>query len=239
MAKKRVPHSVDCETVKSNLDGKQDGAIVFAFSRTLDKLLTEKEIDQEQMASDLKMSEGAISNYRNAKTEPKLSAIVKIANYLGVDCHYLMTGIQSKHVGLGDIGLSERAINRILSFKMPEEEIEEFKEDHPDLEVRSVSFISSEMNALNTLFESAAFTHLLLAFRDCLHYSDFPTSTEQLIDVMCKEFPDADKSEAFRKFKSGAIYQAEKGRRDVAIFNVQRAAVMLAEELSQQTEANK
>ena len=175
MAKKRVPHSVDYETVKSNLDGKQDGAIVFAFSRTLDKLLTEKEIDQEQMASDLKMSEGAISNYRNGKTEPKLSAIVKIANYLGVDCHYLMTGIQSKHMGLGDIGLSERAINRILSFKIPEEKFEKCKEDHPELEVHRGSFISSEMHALNTLFESEAFPHLLSAFRDCLHYSDFPS----------------------------------------------------------------
>ena len=37
--------------------------------------------------------------------------IVKIADYMGVDCHYLITGVQAEHYKCAeDLGLSEKAI---------------------------------------------------------------------------------------------------------------------------------
>lgn len=239
MSKKRTPHSVDYAVIEENLRGKPNGSTISAFAHTLNRLLAEKEIDQEQMADDLKMSEGAISNYRNGKAEPKLSAIIKIAKYLNVDCNYLMTGIQSQHISLGDIGFSGDAISKIMSFMPDGEEVECFESECMEDVNAAGNLRTSDMCALNALIESKSFQSLLFAVRVCTNYSDFPTPTEQLIDVMCDSFPNADKSEIFKKFKMDAICQAEADCRDLAIFNVQRAATMIAEELCRKTRTNK
>lgn len=240
MSKKRTPHSVDYAVIEENLRGKPNGSTISAFAHTLNRLLAEKEIDQEQMADDLKMSEGAISNYRNGKAEPKLSAIIKIAKYLNVDCNYLMTGIQSQHISLGDIGFSGDAISKIMSFMPSAENVELFELEHPDAVNVEGNLRTSDMCALNALIEAKSFHALILAVEKCMHCLDLPTPTEQIIAMACESSHDVDKNEVFKKqIIKNVIYKAETECRDLAIFNVQKAATMLAEELSPQTEANK
>lgn len=91
------------------------------------------------------LSTGIISNYRNGKTEPKLSAIVSIANYLNVDCHYLLTGVSSKNSTVSEeTGLSEASINYLTNVQ------------------KQVGPNSSQIEVLNDLIESNDIQNLLL-----------------------------------------------------------------------------
>lgn len=114
MSRKRIPHEVDNAEIEKNAQNTE----IMTFAKTLNSLLIEKEIHQEDMARALGISTGSISSYRNGKKEPRLTMILKIANFLGVDCHYLMTGVQaSNYVCSNELGLSGKAINAIKENK--------------------------------------------------------------------------------------------------------------------------
>lgn len=121
MRKKREPHSVDSLLIVSNaadkFPGDEKAAKQFSvFAITLNDLMERKGKDQEAMAKELGISEGSISNYRNGKSEPGLMSIIKIAEYLDVDCHYLMTGVSAKNKTISsNTGLSDDAISALTS----------------------------------------------------------------------------------------------------------------------------
>lgn len=81
------------------------------FAIRLDALMYDKGKAQETMAHDLNISVGAISNYRNGKAEPTMENLIKIAAYLGVDCHYLITGIKATNAQNSTFGLQQDAID--------------------------------------------------------------------------------------------------------------------------------
>lgn len=111
MARSRIAHEVDEIVIAKNAAGNEQLKI---FALTLNKLMYEKNVHQKSMAAALEISTGAISGYRTGKKEPKLSTIVKIADYLGVDCHYLMTGIDAGNAkSAAELGLSNAAIYNI------------------------------------------------------------------------------------------------------------------------------
>ena len=117
--KKRDVYCVDNMEISGNAHGKflgdkKSGDQLYVFAKMLNCLLEEKGIDQIKMAADLGISAGVISNYRNGKTEPCITKIIKIAEYLDVDCTYLMTGGSPANRTLAaDTGLSENAIETL------------------------------------------------------------------------------------------------------------------------------
>lgn len=121
--KKRDPHFVDpVEIVENavNKYGKEKGKQIAAFATTLNKEMEKQEKDQDKMASKLEISPGALSNYRNGIAEPGITAVIKIAEYLNVDCNYLLTGIKAKNITVNaDLGLSENAIEMLQFIKSP------------------------------------------------------------------------------------------------------------------------
>ena len=115
MTRTREVHDVDEANIDLNANGSPEKA---AFAKTLNKVIKENGIHQEQLAKTLGISTGSISEYRNGKKEPRLTMIVRLADYLGVDCHYLMTGIHAENYKCADdLGLSEGAIKSIKSLK--------------------------------------------------------------------------------------------------------------------------
>ncbi len=111
MARTRITHEVDDAIIDENTKGRPEIAL---FAKTLNRLLAEKNVHQDDLAQALGISTGSVSNYRNGKKAPGFTMIVKMANYLGVDCNYLMTGVQAKnYVSAKDLGLSEKALNRL------------------------------------------------------------------------------------------------------------------------------
>ena len=107
MTRTREVHDVDEANIDLNANGSPEKA---AFAKTLNKVIKENGIHQEELAKTLGISTGSISEYRNGKKEPRLTMIVRLADYLGVDCHYLMTGIHAENYKCADdLGLSQIA----------------------------------------------------------------------------------------------------------------------------------
>lgn len=109
--KKRTVYSVSKEIISKNARG----TARVSFANTLNQTMKERQIDQEELAVRTGLSTGVISNYRRGLTEPKLGTIVSIAECLGVDCDYLMRGIESRHLEFENLGLRNSAICRLLS----------------------------------------------------------------------------------------------------------------------------
>ena len=82
MARTRIPHEVDAAIIEENTKGRPEMTI---FAKTLNHLLVEKGIHQDDLAQALGISSGSISSYRRGEKEPRFTMIVKIADYLGVE----------------------------------------------------------------------------------------------------------------------------------------------------------
>ena len=114
MSNRKKVYTVDGRNVDKKANSKEG----VAFAKTLNKLLEEKQISTTQIIKDLPISQGSISGYRNGTKQPTLGNIILLANYLGVDCNYLMTGVSCENSSINrEIGLSELAIARIQKLK--------------------------------------------------------------------------------------------------------------------------
>ena len=108
--KKRATYEVNYD----DIEAKGESGEKKTFAHTLNKLLVERGIDQEQFASDCDISEGTISNCRKGHGNPTLEIIIRMANYLGVDCHYLITGVKASERSISSaLGLSGKSIDTI------------------------------------------------------------------------------------------------------------------------------
>ena len=59
------------------------------------KLLEESDIKAAKLASDLGLSNSAVTDWKKGKSRPSTDAIIKIAEYFGVTTDYLLTGKNS------------------------------------------------------------------------------------------------------------------------------------------------
>lgn len=131
---KRATHFVDHDMIEENVNELYkkrlknavfEGAITAeaikakrermkTFAKLLDLELENKSIDQQDMAVHTGIGEASISAYRNGKSEPGFTNVIAMADYLGVDCSYLMTGISAENYHINsDLGLSDKAIKAL------------------------------------------------------------------------------------------------------------------------------
>ena len=66
----------------------------FKFAQTLRFLKSKKGVTDEKIAEYLDCTTQAISNYRLGKTTPNYETLIKLADYFGVSCDYLLTGVE-------------------------------------------------------------------------------------------------------------------------------------------------
>lgn len=64
--------------------------------RRIDELLKLKHLQKKEFYSQIKISDGAVSQWRTGKTKPSLKSISKIADALNVSSEYLMYGMEQK-----------------------------------------------------------------------------------------------------------------------------------------------
>ncbi len=153
--RKREPHSVDPAEIRENAlkHFKEDNCdIISTFAITLNEEMEKQKIDQAEMAKALKIATGALSNYRNGRTEPGFTKIIQMAKYLNVDCMYLMTGVAAKNTTLNsDIGLSNKAIELLKFINRSD-----LKEDKRTLSFLNMALsdteIRKEHGAVTTIF---------------------------------------------------------------------------------------
>ena len=114
MARKRATQEVDTARIENNAKSLE----VAIFAKTLNTLLEDRGMHQTELAEKTGIAQATISSYRNGLQEPKMYNLIKIAECLGVDCHYLMTGIQAKnYISTSELGLSEAAIRRLKELR--------------------------------------------------------------------------------------------------------------------------
>ena len=84
------------------------------FGEILTKLMDEKDITIKQLAEYLDCTTQAISNYRLGKTTPNYETLIKLADYFGVSCDYLLKGVEPQDKREHqELNLSGAAIKKI------------------------------------------------------------------------------------------------------------------------------
>lgn len=81
------------------------------FSFILKKLLTDNKLSGAELGRKIGVSKETISQYCKGNVEPKSGILIKLANFFGVSCDYLLTGAESEDKKESqELGLSGDAI---------------------------------------------------------------------------------------------------------------------------------
>lgn len=114
MPRKRIPQSVDVADIDMNASKPE----IAVFAKTLNQLLEKKEMHQSEFVKKTGIAAGTISDYRNGKQAPGLVNLIKMADCLGVDCHYLATGVQARDYAVAsELGLSGDSIEKLAAIR--------------------------------------------------------------------------------------------------------------------------
>jgi transcriptional regulator with XRE-family HTH domain len=78
--------------------------------KNLKKLRFEKNLSQQQLASEIKVSQQSINKYENHETEPNLATLVMLADYFDTSVDYLIgrTDIRHKIEPVKEYDLNEK-----------------------------------------------------------------------------------------------------------------------------------
>ena len=66
----------------------------FKFALTVRNLIKERKIKLKDLAADIGVTKQAISDYCLGKSTPKYPVLIKLADYFGVSCDFLLTGFE-------------------------------------------------------------------------------------------------------------------------------------------------
>lgn len=167
--KKRVVHSVDeydiTEKINNGKVTDEQRKVRNYFAIRLNELLEKKEIDQTVFASNIGISVGALSNYRNGTREPTVTVLKQIADKLQVSTDYLLGISESPKIEFKEInkmtGLSQKAIEQLYKFQH-----DYFVFDDIDIDItekRKISeFYRSHLDILNYMIENNGVLFLML-----------------------------------------------------------------------------
>jgi len=71
------------------------------FSLNLKRLMNEQNLTEQKLADFLGLTRQAVNSYCTGKASPKADTIIKLADYFGVSCDYLLTGKEKESQELG------------------------------------------------------------------------------------------------------------------------------------------
>lgn len=152
---KREIYEVDKKDITDNIGGMQGNEAKFYFSTRLNEILKKKKITQDQLCKDTGISLGALSDYRNGKSEPRITNLRILADYIGVSCDYLLGIDEAPTREVSDvckvIPLAPETV-KVLKLSQYKKDLEERLEKvtgQPaplDLEVKALNHIISNCN---------------------------------------------------------------------------------------------
>lgn len=87
---KREIYDVDEAETIENIGGIEGNETKYFFAIRLNEILKEKEITQKQFCEDTEIAVGSMSSYRNGKSEPTITNLRIIADYIGVSSDWLL-----------------------------------------------------------------------------------------------------------------------------------------------------
>ncbi len=102
------------------------------IAKRLSELRKEKGVKQDEIAELLNVKRATVANYETGKRTPDYESIIKLADYYGVSCDYIIRGVKSEFAEIHSLtGLNDEAIealkeneefnklfNRLLGYKL-------------------------------------------------------------------------------------------------------------------------
>lgn len=107
----------------SNKDVKQMGGFrvmttIEGFAVRLTELREKKKLKRQEVADSIGISRASLEYYEKGKRKPDVEVALKLADFYGVTCDYLIRGVRSEFVGIQKTtGLSDKAIETLSTFK--------------------------------------------------------------------------------------------------------------------------
>lgn len=182
------------------------------IAKRLSELRKEKGVKQDEIAELLNVKRATVANYETGKRAPDYETIIKLADYYGVSCDYILRGVKSEFAEIHSLtGLSDEAIEELSSNKRMN--IEDFWE-----------FETGNFEILNKFIEKRAI------FEICLYVDNFYSAAKyqkeicyDILDLINNSgFPD---SEEFEKMEN-----AQK-EMDLCLFRLQEINTNFAKEM--------
>lgn len=168
--KTRIPHSIDRNVIEENLNNtkynEQDKETIKEFTSRLNDLFEKENVKQCQLAEELGISTGVISDYRNGKKYPQEEILRKIANKFKVSTDYLLgkTELQSTDKNYKMIydftGLTDDAIfNLHDNKKMIEKNLGSkcHSDDYFKQSLKAINYLISNENETQIFYNIAVF----------------------------------------------------------------------------------
>lgn len=225
---------------KPNLTGDEYNKV---FPQRLREIMRSKNITQKDLAVEISKTRQAVSYYMDGSSGPDWETLAKIASFLGVSSDYLL-------------GLSERKEStekQLAYLKMSR------LSDTSLWNLRELGAVRYD-EAVNALLSSDKIVRLVDGLERCLTSYEFETEREELMKIKKAKNPDyaapekifdaivdnflenglseeqartfaAEESERMKDHEKLLIRVAKENEADLAIFQVQRAAVEIAEDL--------
>lgn len=159
----------------------------------------------------------------------RVDLIPLLCEILHVDTGYLFGEYPQFTRQLCDVqsatGLSKSVAEKLIGHRYLDG-----NDEWPDEVPKDAMFLSETTEALNILFEADSFAALLTRAKECRKLGQFPTVAESVSHMVGTIWPYI--SPALQKgFFDGLSEDSRREQRDLAIFNFQRAATRVAEEL--------
>lgn len=159
----------------------------------------------------------------------RVDLIPLLCEILHVDTGYLFGEYPQFTRQLCDVqsatGLSKNAAEKLIGHRY-----HDGNDEWPDEVPKDAMFLSETTEALNILFEADSFAALLTRAKECRKLGQFPTVAESVSQTVGTIWPYI--SPALQKgFFDGLSEDSRREQRDLAIFNFQREATRVAEEL--------
>lgn len=88
------------------------------FPRILRELIEQNNTTIQAVANQIGITRQAVSQYCNGETQPNGETLLKIADFFGVSCDYLLRGISAENISIqADLGLSEKSVEILKALK--------------------------------------------------------------------------------------------------------------------------
>lgn len=159
----------------------------------------------------------------------RVDLIPLLCEILHVDAGYLFGEYPQFTRQLCDVqsatGLSKNAAEKLIGHRY-----HDGNDEWPDEVPKDAMFLSETTEALNILFEADSFAALLTRAKECRKLGQFPTVAESVSQMVGTIWPYISPS-LQKNFFDGLSEDSRREQRDLAIFNFQRAATRVAEEL--------
>lgn len=87
------------------------------FATRLTELREKRNLKRQEVADSIGVSRASLEYYEKGKRKPDIEVALRLADYYGVTCDYLIRGVRSEFVDIHNVtGLSDKAIEILSTF---------------------------------------------------------------------------------------------------------------------------